>query len=405
MPWVLRIILTFLPILLIAYIYSGWKLYYVFTRIFTWPTAQIKWFILAAIAYLNLHPFLHLGIHQLGFETFSKSIREGHKLWDIFFTYPFWIGLIIIVEILPWLLAADFIKLPFYPFYKRYKTTWLEVESWVVFGLVLLLTLLILFRVIIDTNRVHITEVELFVPTLPKTLNDFKIVHISDLQADPRTKPRKMRRYVKKVNKLKPDVVFFTGDLVSSGTKYIDSGAEILGTIDTRYGIYACLGDHDIWSDPQRITDRLGANEIVILEDENHYIHVGNDSLLLTFVTNAYSRRPRLDKLYALMGTQPRGALDIVITHQPTESIIELAAERGYHLLLAGHTHGGQIVFRPFGFAFTPTQFESPYYKGCYFVDRMLVSINNGLGFTLAPFRYNAPAEVTLIKVVGDAAF
>lgn len=383
--------------------YSGWKLYSALTNIFMWPKDQIKWIIIAAITYLNLHPLLFLGVHRLGFENFSKSIRQGQKLWDILFTYPFWMGLIIIAEILPWLLATDFIKLPVYPFYKRYKSTWLEVESWVVVILIVVLTLFIMFRIVIDTNRVRVTEVELFVPNLPDALNGFKIVHISDLQTDRRTKQRKMRRYVKKVNKLKPGVVFFTGDLITSGTKYIDSGAEILGTIETSYGIYACLGDHDIWSDPQTITNSLKANEIVILEDKNLYIRVGHDSLLVTFITNAYSRRPRLDQVYSLMGAQPRGALDIVITHQPSESIIELAAERGYHLFLAGHTHGGQIVFRPFGFSLTPTQFESPYYKGCYFVDHMLVSINSGLGLTLAPFRYNAPVEVTLIKAVGLA--
>jgi predicted MPP superfamily phosphohydrolase len=404
MPWVLRITLAFLPLLLIAYGYSGWKLYYALGKIFTWPKDQIKWILLAAIAYLNLHPFMLLGIHQLGFESFSKSIREGQKLWDILFTYPFWIGLIIIVEILPWLLVADFVKLPFYPFYKRYKTTWLLMESRVVVVLMIVLTLFILFRIIIDTNRIRITEVELFVPDLPKTLNGLKIVHISDIQADPRTKRRKIRRYVKRVNKLKPDVVFFTGDLVTSGTKYIDLGAEILGTIDTRYGIYASLGDHDLWSDTERIVNSLKANEIVILENKNYYIQVENDSLLVTFITNAYSRRPRPDQLYALMGAQPRGVLDVVITHQPSESIIELAAERGYHLFLAGHTHGGQIVFRPFGFSITPTRFESPYYKGCYLVDNMLVSINSGLGFTFAPFRYNAPGEITVIKLVGQEA-
>ncbi|MFQ5822564.1 MAG: metallophosphoesterase [bacterium] len=401
MPWILRTILTLLPALLLAYLYSGWKLYYALSKIFIWPNDQIRLFIVAGIAYLNLHPFLLLGLHQLGFENFTKSIREGQKLWDILFTYPFWMGLILIVEILPWLLTIDFIKLPFFPLYKKYKTTWLEVESRVIVVIMALLTIYILFRILIDTNRIRVSEVELYVPHLPTTLEGLKIVHISDLQADSRTKQRKMKRYVKKVNKLKPDLVFFTGDLVTSGTKYIDLGSKILGTIEAHYGVYACLGDHDIWAEPHSITNSLKSNNIVILENTNQFIHVGYDSFLVTFITNVYSHRPRMDQLYSLMGSQPRGALDILVTHQPSESVIELAAERGYHLFLAGHTHGGQIVFRPFGFIFTPTQFESPFFKGFYFVDRMLVSINNGLGFTFAPFRYHAPAEVTLIKVVG----
>lgn len=400
MLWFLRMILTFLPALLLAYLYSGWKLFYALTKISSWPKDQIKWIILGGIGYLNLHPFMLLGSYLLGFENFIKSTRAAQKIWDFILTYPFWFGLILVVEVFPWLLAIDFMKLPFFPFFKKYKFTWLEVQSRLILVIMVLFAIYILIRIYIDTNRVQVSEAVLSIPNLPDKLNGFKIAHISDLQADYRTNLRKMKRYVKKVNKLQPDLIFFTGDLVTSGIKYIEQGAQVLGNLEAKYGIYACLGDHDYWADPQRIANSLKLQDIVILEDANHFIHLGFDSLLVTFITNVYSKRPKLDNLNKLMGIQPRGVLDIVITHQPSESLIELAADRGYHLFLAGHTHGGQIVFRPFGFRITPTQFESPFFKGFYIVDRMLVSINNGLGLTFAPFRYQAPAEITMIKVV-----
>lgn len=81
---------------------------------------------------------------------------------------------------------------------------------------------------------------------------------------------------------------------------------------------------------------------------------------------------------------------------------MELAAEKGYNLFLAGHTHGGQIVFKPFGVTFTPPRFESAFYRGAFFLHRMFVSINSGLGLTLAPIRFNAPAEITSIKIVAS---
>ena len=143
----------------------------------------------------------------------------------------------------------------------------------------------------------------------------------------------------------------------------------------------------------------LNRNGITTLEDKNHFIRSGFDSLMVTFITNTYSRRASLEKLNYLMGQQPRGALDILISHQPSETVVELAAERGYHIFLAGHTHGGQVVFKPFGFTLTPPRFETPFYKGIYGSGRMLVSVNNGLGFTFAPLRYRAPAEITQIKV------
>jgi hypothetical protein len=235
---------------------------------------------------------------------------------------------------------------------------------------------------------------------LPENLDGLKIVHISDVHADPRTKRRKIRRYVKKVNRLNPDLVFFTGDLVTSGTKFIAPAAELLGKLETKYGIYGCLGDHDVWSDSQQVLQHLNDNDITTLEDKNHFVRIGFDSLMVTFITNTYSRRANLEKLNYLMGQQPRGALDILISHQPSESVVELAAERGYHIFLAGHTHGGQVVFKPFGFTLTPPQLETPFYKGIYSSGKMLVSVNNGLGLTFAPLRYRAPAEVTLIKIL-----
>jgi predicted MPP superfamily phosphohydrolase len=401
MPWVLRITLTFLPALLLAYFYTGWKLYGALIKVFPWPKDQIRWFVIAGIGYLNLHPFLILGAYVLGLEKFVRSIRVGQKLWDFFFTYPFWIGLILVVEVLPWLIAIDLIKLPFFPFFKKYRTTWLEVQSRLILVIMLVFFVYILFRIYIDTNRVQISKIGLSVPDLPSSLNGLKIIHISDLQADQRTNLRKLKRYVKKVNKLRPDLIFFTGDLVTSGMKYIDIGAAVLGRLEAQYGVYACLGDHDYWSDPRRVADSLERQHIQVFEDNNHFIRVGFDSILVTALTNVYSRRPKLDLMNMLMGSQPRGVLDVVLTHQPSETLIELAAERGYHLLLAGHTHGGQIVFRPFGFSMTPTQFESPFFRGFYRVDGMLVSINNGLGLTFAPFRYQAPAEITLIRLTG----
>jgi predicted MPP superfamily phosphohydrolase len=66
-----------------------------------------------------------------------------------------------------------------------------------------------------------------------------------------------MERYINAVNRLEPDVVVFTDDLVTYSTKYIQIGAEAIGRIKSRYGIYACLGDQDYWSSPKLIIQSL----------------------------------------------------------------------------------------------------------------------------------------------------
>lgn len=400
MPWLVRTTITILPLILLAYFYVGWKLYHASVHFFDWPKVQLRWYLLAAVGYLNLHPLLLVLVHALGWEGLARSAREGHRVWDFLFSYPFWIGLLIVAELLPWFLLMDVLKLPFFPFFRRFKTNWLEIQFRAVLILFAVVSAYVLLRVAWDTTHIRVLKIKLTYRNLPHSLDGLKIAHISDVQADPRTGRRRLLRYVKKVNSLSPDLVFFTGDLVTSGNRYIELGARALGKLQAPYGVYACLGDHDYWSDVQKIVASLDSNGVQVLEDANRFVRVGSDSLLVTFLTNVYRHRPNVDKVNFLMGQQPRGVLDIVVTHQPSENLIELAAERGYHLFLAGHTHGGQMVFRPFGITISPPQFESPFHRGTYHVGKMFVSVNNGLGMTLAPVRYRAPAEITFIEIV-----
>jgi predicted MPP superfamily phosphohydrolase len=97
--------------------------------------------------------------------------------------------------------------------------------------------------------------------------------------------------------------------------------------------------------------------------------------------------------------TRPAASLSIFLTHQPSEPLVNYAAKRDYDLFVAGHTHGGQIVLPLPWVLITGSSLETPYVTGFEKVGSMLVSVTNGLGLTLAPIRYNAPAEVTMIRI------
>ena len=400
MAVILRIFFYFIPLLLIANLYLGWKLISSFNNLSLFTSADVKWYVIAVLSYLNLFPFILIGLSLCGFKKAAESAQHGNLFWDLFFGYPFWIFLITLAEVLPWLLALDFLKLPLYPYFDKFKTAWMQIEARLILAILALFFVYALVKLIVDTNLIRVSELQFQRQKIPKNLDNTKIVHISDVQLDSRTRPWKVNRYVKRVNKLQPDLVIFTGDLVTSGSKFIDKAAEILGKLKAKYGVYACLGDHDLWSDREKIVKKLGENRIRIFEDRNQFIRLKNEFLFVTFITNTYNSRPNLERLNYLMGQQPRGVLDIVVTHQPTESLVELAAERGYYLFLAGHTHGGQVVIKPFGIPLTPPKFESSFYKGVYNVDQMLASINGGLGLTLVPLRYNAPIEITLLNLL-----
>jgi predicted MPP superfamily phosphohydrolase len=167
----------------------------------------------------------------------------------------------------------------------------------------------------------------------------------------------------------------------------------------SRLGVYGALGDHDFFSDREMVIESLRENGGRILEDESVSLPVAGASIVITGVTNVYRRRVVDGTIEANERTRPHGALDIMVTHQPAERLVEFASRNGYDLFLGGHTHGGQVVFPLPGYPLSGSRFETRYVTGFYTAGSMLVSTTNGLGLTLAPIRYHAPAEVTLIVV------
>jgi hypothetical protein len=401
MPWLLRLYLTYFPFLLTASFYLGWRLISAL-RFVSKSHTRVRITIIFLLLYFNLHVFLQLIFYWLGFESWLGEISAGHIVWDILFTYPFWFYLIIIVELVPLLVVYDLLAVILRFLAKRQLERWLKLRS----VLVLLTTLFLVFytagHVVVDNHQILISRKKLVVQDLPENMEGLRIIHISDVQADAHTGKERLAEYIEKVNELKPDLVFFTGDLVTSGTRYIEVGARFMGRLQARLGTYACLGDHDIWADRELVVRALKQQGIPLIENRNISIPVGSDSLLVTVVTNTYAARIAKAELAGLLIQQQSLYPKVFVVHQPTEFLVEAAEAAGYDLFLGGHTHGGQIVLRPLGFTVTPAQTETRFFRGFNRLGQMLISINNGLGYTLAPVRYRAPAEITLIELVGS---
>ena len=146
-------------------------------------------------------------------------------------------------------------------------------------------------RVYSDTCRVRISVSNLEVDSLPPHLDGLRIVHVSDLQADPRTNPNRQRQYVEALNSLDAGLVLFSGDLITSGTTHIDEGAESPGKMKARLGVYACLGDHDIWSDAGQVTASLRRNGIRTAHTGHFLLDVDGGELNLSMPL--YVKNPR----------------------------------------------------------------------------------------------------------------
>ena len=119
-----------------------------------------------------------------------------------------------------------------------------------------------------EATSLSLERVEIYLERLPKKLDGFKIIHLSDTHHSPFTSLDHIKRTVKIANRLKPDMFLLTGDYVSHDREYIPPVAAELGKLKAKHGIYACLGNHDHWTDADLVTHLFRGEGINVLINE-----------------------------------------------------------------------------------------------------------------------------------------
>jgi predicted MPP superfamily phosphohydrolase len=357
------------------------------------------------LIWLNLYPFVLIGIFTYFAISGEYISSPDSKILDYLLIYPFWMFFILMIQVGLYFLIFDFLKLLLLPIYRKHRERYLRIQSAIVFLMVGFFLLYIPIRVIYDYNAVSVRTVEFNKNNLPDALNNFKIVFISDIQADHYTDKKRIDNFINKINELNPDLVLIAGDLITTGPKYIKLSGEETGKIKSKYGVYSCVGDHDNWAyrnDSKRsiseVKNSLMHNNVEMIDNGKRVINVGDAKIGITFITNTYVSTVANNVLDTL-SSDLKGDLKIFLTHQPRPRLIDTAHKNNFDLYLAGHTHGGQIsmVF-PF-IQLTPTMIETKYIQGDFWFDNMLMIVTRGLGMSLAPLRYNSTPEITLITL------
>ena len=374
---------------------------YLFPRIKLELFKKIRW---VTIGFLNLFP---IGI-ILGFIYYfiTNDAIEFPPL-NIFVNYiivfPFWIYFLIILQSIVFFLLIDIARLIVYPIYKKHKDRILAGIYKGQFALVVFFLFYVPSRVIYDYNNVEVREVTYHKPVDEK-LKSLRIAFISDIQADPYTNENRLSRFVNKVNSLDADLVLIAGDLITSGKYFVETSAKYSGMLKSKNGVYSCVGDHDNWVDRsdteqslRTVETALAKKNVFMIDNENRYFDINGAKIKVSFVTNTYVETISDKTIKLITNGGQKADLKIFLTHQPRQKLIDAALEHNYNLYLAGHTHGGQITLLfPF-YELSPTIFETQFVKGDFYFGDMLMIVTRGLGMSLAPVRYNATPEITLI--------
>lgn len=243
-----------------------------------------------------------------------------------------------------------------------------------------------------EANTLTIEEVTIYLDRLPKELDGFRIVHLSDIHHSPFTSLEHITRAVEISNSLKPDMFILTGDYVSHETEYIAPMAEVMGTLVSEFGTYACLGNHDHWTDAELVTYFLRREGITVLNNQGFRFPANGASFWLCGVDDLTAGRT--DLRAALRGSR-RDEMKLLLAHNP--KILARAARAGVDLMLAGHTHGGQVRLRPTNEGLIMPRNRR--ISGLHQRKQTQVYITRGIGTVVLPVRYQCPPEISLLQL------
>lgn len=393
MPWTLRMTLYMSAIVFLILVYLGFRVF----RGVKYAQLQPAGFFYSLFA---VAAFLLLAYPIFGLIQYWLTGAFSMSGYPKFLIYQFWYGVVFTGLMLSWLILLDLLAFFITKVFKIDPPEMDILFGWVLFGITGVVALYAGGKLMWHTHKIEIEGITFnHSEQSGIEFDPLTVVHIADLQADRYTDQRKMERYIKKVNEAQPDIVIFAGDLITSGTDYIEAGARALGLIEASYGVFAVIGDHDYWSGKDIVEEALVNQGITVLQDENIWIDHGSHSIKLTGVTEIYSQNIDSIRLQELLEESRSEVLSIITSHQATDRLIDAAKNFGVDQLLAGHTHGGQIRIPVFFYPMTAVRAETAFVNGNWRIDNMLLNINNGLGFTLAPVRYNAPAQVSVITI------
>ena len=265
----------------------------------------------------------------------------------------------------------------------------------------------ILYGSLIERNTFRVKKIELAYENLPEGFRYYRIVHISDIHARSFSKREKsLQRAVDKINALDPDMIAFTGDLITMTPDELDPISAVLSSMKAKDGVFSVLGNHDycMYSDMSQTEKQKCLEDLIIKEremgwdlilNEHRIIRKGKDSIAVIGVENTSPSRhfpSRGDLNKASEGTE--GMFRLLLSHDPMHWEAEIIG-KDYPLTLSGHTHAMQVSI----FGWSPSSLIFKQHKGLYTEGNQSIYVNKGLGETIFPARIGARPEITLITL------
>lgn len=268
----------------------------------------------------------------------------------------------------------------------------------------------------IEPQRLVVNQQTVKVDKWDKTFDGLKIVLISDIHGGSNgVTEEKIRRVVETANAQNPDLTVLLGDFVSqqSGDRTqlkmpIATIAENLRGLRAKYGVFAVLGNHDVWHNDREIYDALAEAGLRVMENEVEYIEKDGKKLKIIGLKDHLKIKTWQgfsDEVNALFQQGEQTENNIVLEHGPDVLAIfatDPFLKENVDLLLSGHTHGGQAWFPVIGSPIVPSGYGQKYAHGHIREEGIDMFVTTGIGTSILPFRFLVPPEIAVIEVYGE---
>jgi len=270
------------------------------------------------------------------------------------------------------------------------------------------------FGILSGAHDYRIRRVTVPLKNLPRAFHGIKIAQLSDIHSGSFFNKTAVKGGVEMLMKEKPDIAFFTGDLVNDRAMEVKDYINIFDKVKAPLGVHSTLGNHDYgdyyqWASPgakaSNLADLKKAHQLLgwnLMLDENRSIRVDGEEIGLIGIQNwgsgNFAKYGNLEKAY--QGTE-KFPVKILLSHDPSHWRAQvLPGYKDIDLAFAGHTHGMQFGVEIGKLKWSPVQYRYKEWAGLYEEDEQYLYVNRGFGYLGYPGRVGILPEITIIELV-----
>lgn len=247
---------------------------------------------------------------------------------------------------------------------------------------------------LIEPYNYWISANDIFIRDLPARFEGFRITQLTDIHHSRILGLGEVQRVVSLAQQTTPDMFVLTGDYSTTYRRYIEPCAEALSALSAPEGVWAVLGNHDHYTDPELTTRALERRHIAVLNNAHTTLRRGSDSLQLSGIDDWTWNAT--DWTRAFSGLHPTTPT-ILLSHQP--SVLDFAQTSSVALIVSGHTHGGQIKLPFLGAPARRFTNDLKYARGLFRRGETQLYVSSGTGVIGLPLRFGVRPEIAVLRL------